>query len=143
MTRRRFALAVAARRGLVLALALAVAAILAGCRAGGSDAPVPPGPVPTRTGPPPTLSPNTTLVSAQPRMVRVVDGYQVFEVSAQQYELIGKRLVQVLHREGLWDQGVRFGANADPAKDYYVVLIKPGFSQLSARQILNRLLGVY
>jgi hypothetical protein len=134
MTRRRFALAVA--------LPLALAAVLAGCRAGGADEPVPPGPVPTRTGPPPTLSPATTLIGAQPRMVRVVDGYDVFEVSPQQYELIGKRLVQVLHREGLWDQGVRFGANADPAKGRYVVLIKPGLSQLSTRQILNRLLSV-
>jgi hypothetical protein len=130
------------RRTLVLALALAVAAALAACRAGGEE-PVPPGPVPTQTSPPPTLSPSTTLASAPPRMVRVVDGYQVFEVSAQQYELIGKRLVQVLHREGLWDQGVRFGANADPARGWYVVLIKPGSSQLSSRQILNRLLGVY
>jgi hypothetical protein len=135
MTRRSSALAVA--------LPLALAAVLAGCRAGGTEEPVPPSPVPTRTGPPPTLSPATSLTGAQPRKVRVVDGYDVFEVSAQQYELIGRRLVQVLHREGLWDQGVRFGASADPAKDHYVVLIKPGLSQLSTRQILNRLLGVY
>jgi len=50
---------------------------------------------------------------------------------------------KVLVREKLWDQGVRFGANADPAKNYYFVLIDPGLSQLSARQILNRLLGIY
>ena len=131
------------RRSLPLALTLAAALVLAGCRAGGSEEPVPPAPVPTQTAPPPTLSPATTLVGAQPRMVRVVDGYDVYEVSAQQYELIGKRLAQVLDREGLWDQGVRFGANADPARDWYVVLIKPGLSQLSTRQILNRLLGVY
>jgi hypothetical protein len=129
------------RRRLALAAALAVAVVLAGCR-GDPGKPVPAGPVPTRTVPSPTLSPTTTLVGAQPRMVRVVDGFTVFEVNAQQYELIGKRLVQVLHREGLWDQGVRFGANADPSKGYYVVLIKPGLSQLSPRQILNRLLGV-
>jgi hypothetical protein len=131
------------RRGLTLALTLAAVLVLAGCRAGGSDGPVPPTPVPTQTAPPPTLGPATTLTGDQPRMVRVVDGYDVYEVSAQQYELIGKRLGQVLHREGLWDQGVRFGANADPARDSYVVLIKPGLSQLSTRQILNRLLGVY
>jgi hypothetical protein len=76
-------------------------------------------------------------------MVRVVDGFSVFEVNAQQYELIGRRLAQVLHREGLWDRGVRSGANADPSRNWYVVLIKPGVSQLSPRQILNRLLGVY
>jgi hypothetical protein len=134
MTRRRLALA---------ALALAVAAMLAGCRTGGADEPVPPSPIPTQTLPAPTLSPNTTLTWTQPRLLRVVDGYHMFEVSAQQYELIGKRLFQVLKREGLWDQGVRFGANYDPDKKLHFVLIKPGFSQLSPRQILNRLLGVY
>ena len=129
------------RRGLALVVALAVAVVLAGC-GGDPGKPVPPGPVPTRTAPA-SLSPTTTLTWAQPRMVRVVDGYVVYEVNAQQYQLIGRRLVQVLHREGLWDQGVRFGANADPSRDWYVVLIKPGLSKLSTRQILNRLLGVY
>jgi hypothetical protein len=75
-------------------------------------------------------------------MVGVVDGYYRFIVSAQQYELIGERLNQVLRREGLWDQGVRFGANIDPATGEHFVLIKPGLSRLSARQILNRLLGI-
>jgi hypothetical protein len=58
-------------------------------------------------------------------MVRVVDGYDVFAVNAQHYELVGKRIFQVLRREGLWDQGVRLGVNADPAKGEYIVLIKP------------------
>lgn len=129
------------RRGLALAVVLAVAVVVTGC-ARDAGGPVPAGPVPTRTLPAPALSP-TTLAGPQPRAVRVVDGYTVFEVNAQQYELIGRRLVQVLRREGLWDQGVRFGANADPSRNWYVVLIKPGFSQLSPRQILNRLLGVY
>jgi hypothetical protein len=75
-------------------------------------------------------------------MVRVVDGYHVFVVNAQQYELIGRRLHQVLRREGLWDQGVRFGANVDQETGDYLVLIKPGRSRLSARQILDRLLGI-
>ena len=131
MTGRSIVLATGRR----LAVALAVVAVLAGCGAGGADDPAP------RT-PAPTLSPATTLVSAPPKLIRVVDGYDVFAVSAQQYELIGRRLTQVLRREGLWDQGVRFGANADPAKGEYLVLIKPGLSGLSTRQILNRLLGV-
>jgi predicted small lipoprotein YifL len=131
------------RSRLTLVLVLAVAAALAGCGYGGLEEPPPGTPVPTQTLPAPTLSPNTTLVSALPRLLRVADGWHQFQVSAQQYELIGKRLHQVLKREGLWDQGVRFGANADPAKDYYFVLIDPGLSQLSARQILNRLLGVF
>lgn len=124
-----------------VALLLAAMLALAGCGPDRPDAPAPTSAPPTRTLPPPTLRPGTTLVSSLPRLLRVVDGYHQFEVSAQQYELIGKRLFQVLKREGLWDQGVRFGANFDREKDLHFVLIKPGFSQLSARQILDRLLG--
>jgi hypothetical protein len=137
MTRRSVALTTCR----VVVLALVVAVPLAGC-GGGPGEPGPSAPVPTRTAPPPSLSPATTVSSAPPRMVDVVDGYDRFIVSAQQYELIGKRLNQVLRREGLWDQGVRFGANFDPDTGEYFVLIKPGRSRLSARQILDRLLGI-
>jgi hypothetical protein len=136
MTRRSVAVATCR----VVVLALVVAVPLAGCGGGPGD-PAPPGPVPTQTAPPPNLSPATTVTGAPPRMVRVVDGYHMFIVNAQQYELIGRRLNQVLRREGLWDQGVRFGANINPDTGEHVVLIKPGLSRLSARQILNRLLG--
>jgi hypothetical protein len=129
------------RPALVLVLALAVTAVLAGCSYGGSDEPPAGTPVTNQTLPPPTLSPNTTLTSALPRLLRVADGWHQFEVSPQQYDVIGRRVHQVLVREGLWDQGVRFGANFDREKDLHFVLIKPGFSQLSARQILDRLLG--
>ena len=50
--------------------------------------------------------------------------------------------VMVLIRERLYDQGVRFGDNYDPHKDLHFVLINPGLSHLSARQILDRLLGI-
>jgi hypothetical protein len=126
-----------------LVLVLAVAALLAGCSYGGSEEPPAGTPVTNQTLPPPTLSPNTTLTSALPRLLRVADGWHQFEVSPQQYDVIGRRVHQVLVREGLWDQGVRLGANFDREKDLHFVLIKPGLSQLSARQILNRLLGVY
>jgi hypothetical protein len=39
----------------------------------------------------------------------------------------------------LWDQGVRFGVGINQGK--HLVLIDPGFSRLTARQILNRLIG--
>jgi hypothetical protein len=65
--------------------------------------------------------------------------YQVFEVTPQQYELIGRRVPEVIVRQKLWDQGVRFGAGVNQGK--YHVLIDPGFSGLTARQVLNRLLG--
>jgi hypothetical protein len=137
MTRRSIAMATCR----VVVLALVVAVPLAGCGGGPGERDTPT-PVPTQTAPPPSLSPATTVTWAPPRMVRVVDGYHMFIVNAQQYELIGKRLNQVLRREGLWDQGVRFGANFDRETGEYFVLIKPGLSRLSARQILNRLLGI-
>jgi hypothetical protein len=46
---------------------------------------------------------------------------------------------EVIVRQKLWDQGVRFGAGINQGK--HLVLIDPCFSGLTARQILNRLLG--
>jgi sarcosine oxidase gamma subunit len=91
-------------------------------------------PVPTAT-----LSPTTTLVSALPRQVGSDGGYQIFEVTPQQYQLIGQRVHEVIVRQKLYDQGVRSGAGVNQGKHH--VLIDPGFSGLTAHQILNRLLG--
>ena len=126
-----------------VALLLAAVLALAGCSPERRDAPapVPTSAPPTRTLPPPTLRPGTTVVSSLPRLLRVVDGYHQFEVSAQQYELIGQRVGEVLLRQHLLDQGVRFGVNSDPEKHFYFVLIDPGHSGLSAREILDQLLG--
>jgi sarcosine oxidase gamma subunit len=115
-----------------LCMILLVAAVLGGCSAGGAQEPAPPAPTPT-------LSPTTTLVSALPRQVGTDGGYQVFEVTPQQYQLIGQRVHEVIVRQKLYDQGVRFGAGVNQGKHH--VLIDPGFSGLTARQILNRLLG--
>ena len=125
-----------------VALVLVAVLMLAGC---GQERPAPPAPAsapPTRTVPPPTLSPATTLLSSPPRLLRKVGGYSMFEVNAEQYEIIGKHVYQVIFRDKLWDQGVRFGANYDPDKRLHFVLIDPGFSGLTARQILDRLLGI-
>jgi hypothetical protein len=121
-----------------VALILAATVVLAGCGAGRTGGPAPAAPVPTRTTPPPA----TTVTSALPRLLRVVDGYHMFEVSPQQYEIIGRNVPRVLGREHLFDQGVRFGANYDRGRHLRFVLIDPGFSHLSARQILDRLLGI-
>ena len=119
----------------LVVLVLAAIAILAGCRAGG-----PPelGPS-TLTIPPSTLSPATTLVSGLPRQVGTDGDFQVFEVTAHQRELVARNAVKILTRQGLWDQGVRFGIT-DPFKKQHLVLINPGLSGLTARQILDRML---
>jgi hypothetical protein len=114
----------------VLLLGLAA---LAGCGTGLPE-PDPPGPVPT-------LSPATTLVSALPRPAGTVDGYQRYDVTPQQYEVIGKRVHQVIFRQKLCHQGVRFGAGVHEGQHF--VLIKSGLSRLTTRQILNRLLGYF
>ena len=85
------------------------------------------------------MSPATTLVSGLPRQVGTDGNFQVFEVTAHQRELVARNAVKVLTRQGLWDQGVRFGIT-DPFKKQHLVLINPGLSGLTARQILDRML---
>ena len=115
-----------------LSMILLLVAAIGGCSAGGGREPT--SPVPTAT-----LSPTTTLVSDLPRQIGTDGGYQIFEVTAQQYQLIGQHVHEVIVRQKLHDQGVRFGAGINQGK--HIVLIDPGFSGLTARQILNRLLG--
>ena len=64
-----------------------------------------------------------------------------FDVTRQQWETIGHRLIEVLCRQGLWQQGVRFGTNFNQERTRFWVLIDPGRSGLTAREVLNRLLG--
>jgi hypothetical protein len=130
------------RLGVTLLLAAMLALAACGPERPDAPAPAPTSAPPTRTLPPPTLRSGTTLVSSLPRLLRVADGYHQFEVSAEQYELIGRRVGEVLVHQHLWDQGVRFGANFDREKNLYFVLINPGHSGLSAREILDRLLGI-
>lgn len=85
-------------------------------------------PVPTRTVPPSTLRPATTLVLALPRHVGNDGNFQVFEVSALQRELVAMNQHKVI--KPLWDQGVRFGIT-DPFKSRHLVLINPGVSGLT------------
>ena len=63
-----------------------------------------------------------------------------FYVTPQQMEVIERRLFEVLCGQGLWRQGVGFGTNLDQ-KGRRFVLIHPGRSGLTARQILDRFLG--
>ena len=74
------------------------------------------------------------------RTIAPSGNFQVFEVTALQRELVARNAVKVLTRQGLYDQGVRFGIT-DPFKKQHLVLINPGLSGLTARQILDRMLG--
>jgi hypothetical protein len=122
----------------LVVLVLAAIAVLVGCGAGDPNEPAPSTPVPTPTIAS-TLSPATTLVSGLPRQVGTDGDFQVFEVTAQQRELVARNAAKVLTRQRLWDQGVRFGIT-DPFKKQHFVLINPGLSGLTARQILDRML---
>jgi hypothetical protein len=69
------------------------------------------------------------------------DAWVRFDVTRAQLEVIEGRLVRVLCREGLWHKGVGFGVNFDQERGSWFVMVHPGFSGLSARQVLDRLLG--
>jgi hypothetical protein len=121
---------------LFVALLLA-GAILAGCAPSSPGEPPLPDPSP---GPPagPSLAAQCgprPLGAEQPP-----DAWVRFDVTPQQWEVIDRRLLEVLCRQGLWRQGVGFGGNVDPQGTRFV-MIHPGRSGLTARQILDRFLG--
>lgn len=64
-----------------------------------------------------------------------------FDVTSQEIEVIDRRLGHVLCRQGLWRKGVGFGVNRTQEGTGWFVMIHPGHSGLSARQILDRFLG--
>jgi hypothetical protein len=126
------------RARLAVALALAVA-VVAGCVPGARveappEAPLVPAPAARPSDA--SLCGPKPFGAAQPESAWVQ-----FEVTAAQLQLIERRLIRVLCREGLWRKGVGFGANYDQDRDGWFVIVHPGFSGLTARQILDRLLG--
>lgn len=64
-----------------------------------------------------------------------------FEITRQQLEVIGSRLVEVFCRQGLWQKDVGFGVHYTNDPNRVVVLISPDRSGLTAKQVLDRLLG--
>ena len=130
--------------GPVVALALATAvlagAVLSGCVPGGHVEAPPAAPLAPAPAAPPSdaaLCGHKVFGAEQPE-----DAWVRFDVTRAQLQVIEGRLILVLCREGLWRKGVGFGVNADPdGSTGWFVMIHPGFSGLSARQILDRLLG--
>jgi hypothetical protein len=68
-------------------------------------------------------------------------GSRRFEITRQQLGVIGSRLVEVFCRQGLWRQDVGFGVHYTKDPNRVVVLVSPGRSGLTAKQVLDRLLG--
>jgi hypothetical protein len=131
------------RTGLAVALALA-AAVLAGCVPGARVEAPPEAPlVPSPAAPSPAARPSdASLCGPKPfGAQQPEDAWRQFEVTKAQLEVINRRLIRVLCREGLWRKGVGFGAGYDPDRETEFVMIHPGFSGLTARQILDRFLG--
>ena len=116
-----------------------VGAILAGCTPASPDQPTLPAP----PAPAPAARPsNAALCGPKPfGAEQPPEAWTQFYVTSQQLEVINSRLRKVLCRQGLWRQGVGFGANFDQDKSKWFVMIHPGRSGLTARQVLDRFLG--
>jgi hypothetical protein len=70
-----------------------------------------------------------------------LEGWERFDITPQQWEVIHPRVKEILVDQGLWQQGVRFGFNLNKEKTRYWVSIHPGDSGLTHQQVLDRLLG--
>jgi hypothetical protein len=70
-----------------------------------------------------------------------LQGWERFDVTPQQWEVIHPRVGVVIVEGGLWQQGVRFGFNFTQDRTRYWVIIHPGDSGLTHQQVLDRLLG--
>ena len=128
-----------ARAALAVALALA-AAVLAGCA---PDSGAGPPPAVTVVRPPAARPSDASLCGPKPfGAEQPEDAWAHFDITPAQAKVIERRLVKVLCRDGLWRQGVGFGINFNQDRTRWFVMIHPGFSGLTARQILDRLLGV-
>jgi ATP-dependent Clp protease ATP-binding subunit ClpA len=85
----------------------------------------------------------TRLIEADDRRPeeRPLEGWERFDITPQQWEVIHPRVKEVLFDQGLWQQGVRFGFNFNQEKTRYWVSIHPGDSGLTHQQVLDHLLG--
>lgn len=139
----------ARRRTASLLLGLLLAGVtLAGCHPTGSGARPTPSTPPTAAtqAPRPTGGPPTPLGGcgqALSGLGHSAEGPRArrFEITRRQLAVIDSHLFEVLCRQGLWQQDVGFGFNYEKDPNRAFALINPGRSRLTARQILDRLLG--
>jgi hypothetical protein len=137
----------AGRRRLLLVALVVAGAALAGCGPGAPDRQVLPPPTDPSPVAPPAPSPagppgvGRLCGPKVPGAEQPPDAWVQFDVTEAQLEVIEGRLLEVLCRQGLWRKGVGFGFNRTSEGTGAFVMIHPGFSGLSARQILDRFLG--
>jgi hypothetical protein len=125
-----------------LLLGLLLAAALVGCNAGRqptqptqpTQAPAPASGLPTPLGDCGQALSGLGHSAEGPRARR-------FEITRQQLQVIGHHLIDVFCRQGLWQQDVGFGFNYEKDPNRVFVLVNPGRSGLTAKQLLDRLLG--
>jgi hypothetical protein len=128
------------RRGGWVGLVLVVLAggLLGGCDGGSPPVPVSPVPV----SPPAVGQSDAELCGVKPfGAEQPPEAWVRFDITRAQLDLIHSRLIEVMCRQGLWRQGAGFGWNVNAEGTRYWVVIHPGRSGLTARQVLDRLLG--
>jgi hypothetical protein len=128
-----------------LLLGLLLVAALAGCNAGGQPT-QPTHPTQPTRAPAPASGLPTPLDGcdqALPGLGHSAEGPRArrFEITRQQLLVISHHLIDVFCRQGLWQQDVGFGFNYEKDPNRVFVLVNPGRSSLTAKQLLDRLLG--
>jgi hypothetical protein len=131
------------RRNASLLLGLLLAgATLAGCRpAGTGEQPPPSTQAPRPTSGSPTPAGGCGQVLSGAGRSPEGPGTRRFEITRQQLAVISSHLIEVFCDQGLWQQDVGFGFNYEQDPNRVFVLINPGRSGLTAKQVLDRLLG--
>jgi hypothetical protein len=120
---------------------VAAAAMLAGCDLAPPREPaLPPAPA-TAPSPGGPAAAGTPCGPRPPDAEQPPEAWARFDVTERQFKVINRRWREVLCRQGLWRKGVGFGGNINEEGTGYFVMIHPGHSGLSARQILDRFLG--
>ncbi len=123
-------------RTALLLLGLLLAAALTGCNAGGQ----PTQPTQPTRAPAPASGLRTPLGDCGPLSAEGPRARR-FEITRQQLLVIGHHWIDVFCRQGLWQQDAGFGVHYEKDPNRVVVLVNPGRSGLTAKQLLDRLLG--
>jgi hypothetical protein len=131
--------------GLLLALA-----VLAGCQPAGRDVAPAPAPAPPPTTLAGTAQPAAGADTPAGGCDETLSGVdhpaegplgRRFRITRAQLQVIGSHLIDVMCGQGLWNKNANIGVSYQTDRDHAILLVNPGRSGLTARQMLDRLLG--